>query len=165
MQLWEHKLLNSGTLNSNGFVDVKKEDGNANAIDAGLSNAPVETPALALPQPEQGVKRKAEEMEETAEETEKPEEEGQGEKETEKGKEIQKTEPEKEKGETLSSDSDDEAHGAGVGVDVQSGNLVLAQFDKVSHTKNKWKCSLKGGVMTLNNKDMLFGKATGEFTW
>ena len=25
--------------------------------------------------------------------------------------------------------------------------------------------SLKGGVMTLNNKDVLFGKANGEFTW
>ncbi len=71
-----------------------------------------------------------------------------------------------EKGETLSSDSDDDdaLHGA-QGVDVSTGNLILAQFDKVSHSKNKWKCSLKGGVMTLNDKDVLFGKANGEFTW
>ena len=62
------------------------------------------------------------------------------------------------------SDDDDALHGA-QGVDVSTGNLILAQFDKVSHSKNKWKCSLKGGVMTLNDKDVLFGKANGEFTW
>lgn len=50
-------------------------------------------------------------------------------------------------------------------MDVSTGNLILAQFDKVSHSKNKLKCSLKGGVMTLNDKDVLFGKANGEFTW
>ena len=70
-----------------------------------------------------------------------------------------------EKGETLSSDSEDEPRGGARGVDVSGGNLVLAQFDKVSHSKNKWKCSLKGGAMTLNNRDVLFGKANGEFTW
>lgn len=88
-------------------------------------------------------------------------------------------------GETLSSDSDQESQGARTvggrcqdssdthttysaglqGVDVQTTNLVLAQFDKVTRAKNKWKCSLKGGVMTLNGKDVLFGKANGEFFW
>lgn len=51
------------------------------------------------------------------------------------------------------------------GVDIESANLVLAQFDKVARAKNKWKCSLKGGIMTLNGKDALFGKANGEFFW
>ena len=50
-------------------------------------------------------------------------------------------------------------------MDVQTTHLVLAQFDKVTRAKNKWKCSLKGGVMTLNGKDVLFGKANGEFFW
>ena len=88
-------------------------------------------------------------------------------------------------GETLSSDSDQESQGARTvggrcqdssdthttysaglqGVDVQTTDLVLAQFDKVTRAKNKWKCSLKGGVMTLNGKDVLFGKANGEFFW
>lgn len=51
------------------------------------------------------------------------------------------------------------------GVDVQSSNLVLAQFEKVARAKSKWKCTLKEGVMTLNSKDVLFGKASGEFFW
>ncbi|XP_042493882.1 transcription initiation factor IIA subunit 1-like isoform X2 [Macadamia integrifolia] len=42
-------------------------------------------------------------------------------------------------------------------------HLVLAQFEKVSRTKNKWKCVLKDGIMRLNNKDILFTKANGEF--
>lgn len=47
--------------------------------------------------------------------------------------------------------------------DLKIDDLVLAQFEKVSRTKNKWKCILKDGVMHLNNKDILFSKATGEF--
>ncbi|XP_040994002.1 transcription initiation factor IIA large subunit isoform X2 [Juglans microcarpa x Juglans regia] len=42
-------------------------------------------------------------------------------------------------------------------------HLVLAQFDKVTRTKSRWKCSLKDGIMHINNKDILFTKATGEF--
>jgi transcription initiation factor TFIIA large subunit len=48
-------------------------------------------------------------------------------------------------------------------MDVQ--NLVLAQFEKVTRAKSKWKCILKEGTMTLKGKDSLFGKAGGEFTW
>jgi len=47
--------------------------------------------------------------------------------------------------------------------DLKIDDLVLAQFEKVSRTKNRWKCILKDGVMHLNNKDILFSKATGEF--
>lgn len=63
--------------------------------------------------------------------------------------------------EVLSSDSDEEPRGE----EFQTPNLVLAQFEKVTRTKNKWKCTLKEGVMTLNCKDTLFGKANGEFIW
>ncbi|XP_068643513.1 uncharacterized protein [Aristolochia californica] len=42
-------------------------------------------------------------------------------------------------------------------------HLVLAQFDKVTRTKSRWKCTLKDGIMHINNKDILFTKATGEF--
>ncbi|KAJ1704493.1 hypothetical protein LUZ63_004272 [Rhynchospora breviuscula] len=42
-------------------------------------------------------------------------------------------------------------------------HLVLAQFDKVTRTKNRWKCTLKDGIMHLNNRDILFNKAMGEF--
>lgn len=42
-------------------------------------------------------------------------------------------------------------------------HLVLAQFDKVTRTKSRWKCALKDGIMHINNKDILFNKANGEF--
>ncbi|KAF3946660.1 hypothetical protein CMV_027098 [Castanea mollissima] len=37
-------------------------------------------------------------------------------------------------------------------------HLVLAQFDKVTRTKSRWKCTLKDGIMHINNKDILFNK-------
>ena len=49
--------------------------------------------------------------------------------------------------------------------DSKSLNLILAQFEKVARTKSKWKCTLKEGVMTLDNRDILFGRGTGEFNW
>ncbi|KAH0457340.1 hypothetical protein IEQ34_012655 [Dendrobium chrysotoxum] len=42
-------------------------------------------------------------------------------------------------------------------------HLVLAQFDKVTRTKSKWKCALKDGIMHINSRDILFNKANGEF--
>ncbi|KAI3984795.1 hypothetical protein MKX01_039412 [Papaver californicum] len=42
-------------------------------------------------------------------------------------------------------------------------HLVLAQFEKVSRTKSKWKCILKDGIVHLNDRDILFTKANGEF--
>lgn len=42
-------------------------------------------------------------------------------------------------------------------------HLVLAQFDKVSRTKSRWKCTLKDGIMHINGRDILFNKANGEF--
>lgn len=42
-------------------------------------------------------------------------------------------------------------------------HLVLAQFDKVTRTKSRWKCTLKDGIMHLNGRDILFNKANGEF--
>ncbi|KAK9288216.1 hypothetical protein L1049_016665 [Liquidambar formosana] len=42
-------------------------------------------------------------------------------------------------------------------------DLVLAQFEKVNRTKSRWKCILKDGIMRLNDKDVLFTKANGEF--
>lgn len=41
-------------------------------------------------------------------------------------------------------------------------NVVVAQFEKVTRTKNKWKCTLKDGIMQLNGRDMLFHTAAGE---
>ncbi|CAA6661730.1 unnamed protein product [Spirodela intermedia] len=47
--------------------------------------------------------------------------------------------------------------------ELNTEHLVLAQFDKVTRAKNKWKCTLKDGIMHINSKDVLFNKASGEF--
>ncbi|KAL5994538.1 hypothetical protein ACLOJK_024591 [Asimina triloba] len=64
----------------------------------------------------------------------------------------------------LNEDDDDDADDFDQGDEEPSTNhLVLAQFEKVSRTKSRWKCTLKDGIMHLNNKDVLFTKATGDF--
>ncbi|KAI3461564.1 hypothetical protein Pfo_018227 [Paulownia fortunei] len=60
-------------------------------------------------------------------------------------------------------DDDDDLDDVGQGEDLNTTHLVLAQFDKVTRTKSRWKCTLKDGIMHINNKDILFNKATGEF--
>lgn len=47
--------------------------------------------------------------------------------------------------------------------ETHTQHLVLAQFDKVTRTKSRWKCTLKDGIMHLNGRDVLFNKANGEF--
>jgi len=44
-------------------------------------------------------------------------------------------------------------------------HLILCQYEKVTRIKNKWKCSLKDGIINVNGKDYLFQKATGDFEW
>ncbi|XP_048231692.1 transcription initiation factor IIA large subunit isoform X2 [Ricinus communis] len=60
-------------------------------------------------------------------------------------------------------DDDDDLDDVDQGEDMNTQHLVLAQFDKVTRTKSRWKCTLKDGIMHINNKDILFNKATGEF--
>ena len=66
------------------------------------------------------------------------------------------------------------------------GHIMLCMYDKVQRVKNKWydishllnirvwcmiltsqnrKCILKDGVLTVNGKEYVFHKATGEFEW
>ena len=45
----------------------------------------------------------------------------------------------------LNSDDDDESDSEDA---LQTDNLVLCQYDKVSRTKNRWKATLKYGVRT-----------------
>ncbi|OMO61981.1 Transcription factor IIA, alpha/beta subunit [Corchorus capsularis] len=65
--------------------------------------------------------------------------------------------------EPLNEDDDDDLDDVDQGEDMNTAHLVLAQFDKVTRTKSRWKCTLKDGIMHINNKDILFNKATGEF--
>lgn len=44
-------------------------------------------------------------------------------------------------------------------------NIVLCQYDKITRTKNKWRFTLKSGVMSIEGRDYVFSKATGEADW
>ncbi|KAA8549313.1 hypothetical protein F0562_000997 [Nyssa sinensis] len=65
--------------------------------------------------------------------------------------------------EPLNENDDDDLDDVDQGEELNTQHLVLAQFDKVTRTKSRWKCTLKDGIMHINNKDILFNKATGEF--
>ncbi|EGV63226.1 transcription factor IIA subunit alpha [Yamadazyma tenuis] len=45
------------------------------------------------------------------------------------------------------------------------GHIMLCLYDKVQRIKNKWKCSLKEGIASINGRDYVFQKATGESEW
>ena len=66
--------------------------------------------------------------------------------------------------------------------DEGAGQIMLCTYDKVQRVKNKWKCTLKDGVLTTNGKEYVlvdtltsvrlltsyryvFYKAQGEFEW
>ncbi|KQJ86436.1 hypothetical protein BRADI_4g05469v3 [Brachypodium distachyon] len=63
----------------------------------------------------------------------------------------------------LNEDDDDDDEDELKDSEPNAQHLVLAQFDKVSRTKNRWRCSLKDGIMHLNGREILFKKASGEF--
>jgi transcription initiation factor TFIIA large subunit len=44
-------------------------------------------------------------------------------------------------------------------------NVVVCQYDKISRTKNKWRFTLKSGVMNIEGRDYVFSKATGDADW
>ncbi|KAK7204941.1 transcription factor IIA, alpha/beta subunit [Myxozyma melibiosi] len=62
-------------------------------------------------------------------------------------------------------DSEDELNSNDEDDSEESGMLMLCLYDRVSRTKNKWKCVLKDGVVNVNGKDYIFGKGTGEYEW
>lgn len=49
-------------------------------------------------------------------------------------------------------DSDDGGEDAGIET-TMDGNVILCLYDKVQRVKNKWKCVLKDGVVTVNEKE------------
>ena len=66
----------------------------------------------------------------------------------------------------LNSDDDDDEDNEDA---MQTNNLVLCQYDKVSRTKNKWKAQLKFGVMTLESdgrkQDFIFNKGSADMNF
>ncbi|GAA6034490.1 hypothetical protein JCM8097_005355 [Rhodosporidiobolus ruineniae] len=57
-------------------------------------------------------------------------------------------------------DEDEDADGA-----EQGGDIVIALYEKVQRVKNKWKVTLKDGLVSVNGKEYLFAKCNGEFEW
>uniref|UniRef100_A0A6B2L763 Uncharacterized protein n=1 Tax=Arcella intermedia TaxID=1963864 RepID=A0A6B2L763_9EUKA len=68
--------------------------------------------------------------------------------------------PQEDEEDELRSDDDDDSD-----EEPLTENLIVCTFDKVSRVKNKWKITLKCGVMNLNGRDYLFHRATGEGEW
>ena len=62
----------------------------------------------------------------------------------------------------LDSEFGEGEEGDGEGIDKA---IVLCMYEKVHRTKNKWKCQLKDGVISIAGKDWVFSKASGEFEW
>ena len=80
----------------------------------------------------------------------------------------EKTEkPEVAAADAITSDLDDSDEDAIIPniEDDDGGDRILCLYDKVQRTKNKWKCTLKDGVVNVDGKDYVFHKATGEFEW
>eukprot|EP00249_Psilotum_nudum_P020948 c27911_g1_i2 orf=359-1345(+) len=77
-----------------------------------------------------------------------------------KGERVEADESEPPLNEDDDEDADDFYQGD---EEPKTDHLVVAQFEKVTRSKNKWKCILKDGVMHLDQRDHLFSKANGEF--
>ncbi|KAL1986462.1 hypothetical protein VTN96DRAFT_6382 [Rasamsonia emersonii] len=45
------------------------------------------------------------------------------------------------------------------------GQVMLCTYDKVQRVKNKWKCTLKDGILSTGGKEYVFHKGQGEFEW
>ncbi|GLT56242.1 hypothetical protein SLA2020_293010 [Shorea laevis] len=64
--------------------------------------------------------------------------------------------------EPLNENDDDDLDDVDQGEELNKQHFVLAQFDMVKRTKSRWKCTLKDGIVHINNRDILFNKANGE---
>ncbi|KAJ1662743.1 transcription factor IIA subunit alpha [Coemansia sp. RSA 1813] len=60
-------------------------------------------------------------------------------------------------------DTDEDDYENGGAEDIE--HIILCQYEKVTRTRNRWKCVLRDGIMLINGRDYLFQKATGEFEW
>lgn len=48
---------------------------------------------------------------------------------------------------------------------LDTENVVVCQYDKITRSRNKWKFYLKDGVMNLKGKDYVFQKSNGDAEW
>ncbi|XP_037934511.1 transcription initiation factor IIA subunit 1-like [Teleopsis dalmanni] len=55
--------------------------------------------------------------------------------------------------------SDDES------TDLDTENVIVCQYDKITHLRNKWKFYLRSGIMNIAGKDYVFQKSNGSAIW
>lgn len=48
-------------------------------------------------------------------------------------------------------------------LEAQIGVYMVCYFTRVTKTKTKWKCNFKNGFINLDNHDIPYSTATGEF--
>ncbi|KAG2328515.1 hypothetical protein Bca4012_037404 [Brassica carinata] len=60
---------------------------------------------------------------------------------------------------------DDDYEEDDINDDEDIHHLIMCQLDYVKKRKNKWECKLKAGVMQINEKNILFSKTKGDFTF
>ncbi|CAG0915010.1 unnamed protein product [Notodromas monacha] len=44
-------------------------------------------------------------------------------------------------------------------------NVVVCQYDKISHARNRWRFNFKDGIMNLVGRDYVFQRAVGDAEW
>mmetsp|Transcript_10012 Transcript_10012/g.25573 ORF Transcript_10012/g.25573 Transcript_10012/m.25573 type:complete len:205 (-) Transcript_10012:1293-1907(-) len=165
-ELWEKKLFESGCLNH-------EEDAPATTA-AREGSTPAKQEAEAGGAEEVGAKRPRDEGDEGVKEAKTPEQpSGDGAAPTKsegsggKSKKSKSGGADGEDGDDGDSDIDSDDLDIGDTSEDDEfedpSNLVLAQFEKVSRTKARWKCQLKAGIMHINGRDYIFNKAVGEF--
>jgi len=47
----------------------------------------------------------------------------------------------------------------------ETDQVMLCTYDKVQRVKNKWKCTLKDGILRVEGSEYVFHKGNGEFEW
>lgn len=65
----------------------------------------------------------------------------------------------------INSDLDDPEDNGNHLEDENVEQVMLCTYDKVQRVKNKWKCTLKDGILRVANKEYVFHKGQGEFEW
>ncbi|NXT60050.1 TF2AY factor, partial [Chaetops frenatus] len=61
--------------------------------------------------------------------------------------------------------SDDDVSEQDIAELFDTDNVIVCQYEKIHRSKNKWKFYLKDGVMSIEGKDHVFAKATGDAEW
>ncbi|VDM21465.1 unnamed protein product [Hydatigera taeniaeformis] len=78
------------------------------------------------------------------------------------------------KGTGLAADDEEEEEPLNSGDDVtdeeleslfESDNLVVCQYEKVSHSRSKWRFWMRDGIMKIRGREHLFQKLFAEVDW